>query len=286
MRIVVLGSSGQLGAEFSNFLNGRCELYGFTHSELDITDFGKLSSTLKEIKPDVVINCAAYTKVDKAEEEVDTAYKVNVLGAKNAAFSAYQVGAKIVYFSTDYVFDGAKKAPYTEFDSTRPLSVYGRTKLLGERFTKEFNPNHLILRVSWLYGINRHNFVKTVVRLSKKQNILRIVSDQRGTPTCTKDVVKQTLKLLDGDRVGLYHSSNAGETTWFEFAKKIVLNLGLKAKVFPIKTEDYPALAERPRYSVLGNYLLELEGVNIMRKWDDALKDFLDKHKEQLLKSK
>jgi len=277
MKVVILGAGGQLGKEFQNFLKDKEEVYAFSHFELDILDFEKLLKKFQEIKPDCILNCSAYTKVDKAEEEKGECLKVNVIGAKNVSYASYKVKAKVVYFSTDYIFDGEKDAPYTEFDKPNPLSTYGMTKLLGEEYTKEFNPDHLILRISWLYGIHGKNFVKTIIEKGIKEKKLRIVDDQIGSPTYTLDVVKQTWELIKKDKVGIYHSSNQGETSWFKFAKKIIEILGLKdIEITPIKTGEYPSLAKRPKYSALENYLLKLEGLNIMRDWEDALNDFLN----------
>jgi len=169
MRVVILGAGGQLGKEFENFLKDKEEVYAFSHSELDILDFEKILKKFQEIKPDCILNCSAYTKVDKAEEEKEECFKVNVIGVKNVSYASYKVKAKVVYFSTDYIFDGEKDAPYTEFDKPNPLSTYGMTKLLGEEYTKEFNPDHLILRISWLYGIHGKNFVKTIIEKGIKK---------------------------------------------------------------------------------------------------------------------
>jgi len=283
MKVIILGASGQLGWEFQKYFETRVKLFSFNHSELDILDFQKLSQTFNSIKPDIVINCAAYTTVDQAENEIEIAYKINSIGAKNVSFAAFKINSKVVYFSTDYVFDGNKSLPYTEFDLTNPLSIYGKSKLLGEIYTKKHNPNHLILRISWLYGINGFNFVKSIIRLVKEKGQVKVVEDQIGTPTYTLDVVKQTWELIKGDSVGLYHSSNTGRTTWFEFAKRIVENLSPDAKVIPVKTKDFPTLARRPKFSVLENYLLKLEGRNIMKKWEDAFGDFIQTYKEMLL---
>lgn len=284
MKIVVLGSNGQLGREFVNYLQTtENKIFAFSHSMLDIEDFGEVFKTFRSINPDVVINCAAYTKVDKAEEEKDLAYGVNAIGAKNVSFASFEVNAKVVYFSTDYVFNGEKDSPYIEIDTPEPISTYGKSKFWGEQYTKEFNPNHLILRVSWLYGVNGNNFVKTVIRLTKHNKYLRIVNDQYGTPTYTLDVVKQTIKLLENDRIGIYHLSNIGGTTWFEFAHEILRDLGLQSEVIPISSEEYPTLAKRPKHSVLKNYFLELEKLNIMRQWKVALEDFINNYKERLL---
>lgn len=276
MKIVLLGAQGQLGKEFQEYLKEKEEVYAFSHSEVDILDLKKLLDILQEIKPDCVINCAAYTKVDKAEEEIDECFKVNTIGAKNVAYASYKVNAKTIYFSTDYVFDGNKNTPYKEFDSTNPLSIYGKTKLLGEEYTKMLNPNHLILRVSWLYGIYGNNFVKTIIKKGMEEKKLRIVEDQIGSPTYTLDVVKQTLRLIEADKVGIYHASNQGEVSWYKFAKKIFEFLNLNnIEITPIRTEEYPTKAQRPKYSVLENYYLKLENLNIMRDWDLALKDFI-----------
>jgi len=285
MKIILLGSNGQLGKEFEKYLmeHRDVELYPFSHNELDILDLQKLVNKFQEISPDVVINCAAYTKVDQAEKEQTLTYQVNAIGAKNVSFASFKINAKVVYFSTDYVFDGIKGAPYNEFDKPNPISVYGKSKLLGETYTKEHNTNHLVLRISWLYGINGSNFVKTIIRLAKEKGELRVVNDQVGTPTYALDLVKQTWKLIQEDSVGLYHSANVGQTTWFEFAKRIVEKLKLNAKVVPIKTEEFPSLAKRPKFSVLENYLLELENKNIMRKWEEAFDEFVEKHKIEML---
>ena len=283
MKIIILGGKGQLGKEFENFLKDKAEIYSFSHLELDVLNQELLIKKIQEIKPEVVINCSAYTKVDKAEEEKEECIKVNAIGAKNVSYASYKVGAKIIYFSTDYIFDGEKESPYTELDSPNPISTYGRSKLLGEIYTSKHNPNHLILRISWLYGINGRNFVKTIIKKAKEEKELKIVSDQKGSPTYTLDVVKQTWELIKKDKVGIYHSADQGETSWYEFAKKIIEKLKINVKISPIKTGEYPALAKRPKYSVLDNYLLKLEGINIMRDWETALDEFLDTYGTLLL---
>ncbi len=283
MKVLILGANGQLGSEFKTFLKDKAEVFAFNHNELDILDFKGLINKFFELSPDVIINCAAYTKVDQAEEEENLAYQVNAVGAKNISFASFKIKAKVVYFSTDYVFDGTQNSPYNEFDKPNPLSIYGRSKLFGEEFTKQFNPNHLILRISWLYGINGSNFVKSIIRLAKEKGELKVVNDQFGTPTYTLDVAKQTWKLIQDDNVGLYHSSNTEQTTWFEFAKKIVEQLNLDAKVFPIKTDKFPVLAKRPSFSVLEDYLLKIENKNIMRSWEEAFNDFVNKYKKKLI---
>lgn len=283
MKVLVLGAKGQLGFEFCEFLKDKAEFFVFSHRELDILDLEKLIHRFSQISPDVIINCAAYTKVDQAEKEQTLAYQINAIGAKNVSHASFKVKAKVVYFSTDYVFDGTKRSPYNEFDEPNPISVYGKTKLAGEMYTKELNPNHLILRISWLYGINGSNFVKTIIRLAKEKGELKVVNDQIGVPTYTLDVVRQTWKLIQEDSVGLYHSVNVGRATWFEFANRIVERLDLKAKVISTKTDEFPALAKRPSLSMLENYLLKLEDRNIMRNWEEAFDEFATKYKMELL---
>lgn len=282
MRIVILGSGGQLGNAFQEFLKDREDVFAFSRQELDVTDAERVVAVLRDVVPAIVINCAAYTKVDQAESEKDLCYRVNVLGARNVAWAAYRLRAKVVYFSTDYVFDGNHAVPYTELDEPHPLSVYGWSKLWGEHFTRTCNPDHLVIRTSWLYGRTGHNFVKTVVRLAKKKEELRVVDDQYGVPTWTKDLVGQTFELIVKDRVGLYHCANLGVTSWFHFGRTILQILGLAVKVLPIRTEEYSALAQRPKYSVLGNCFLELEGLNRMRSWEEALREFLTHFGEEL----
>jgi len=283
MKVLVLGANGQLGKEFVDYLKDKTEVFAFSHKKLDIIDFETLVNKFYELSPDVVINCAAYTKVDQAEKEQNLAYQVNAIGSKNVSFASFKVNAKVVYFSTDYVFDGARELPYNEFDKVNPLSVYGKSKLVGEMYTKEHNPNHLILRISWLYGINGSNFVKTIIRLAKEKVELRVVNDQVGAPTYTLDVVKQTWKLIQDDSIGLYHSSNTGQTTWFEFANRIVDKLKLSTKVLPIKTDEFLTLAKRPSFSVFDNYMLKLEGKSIMRNWEEAFDDFVDRYRKELI---
>jgi len=286
MKVIILGSKGQLGSEFVDFLKDKVNLFSFSHKELDILNLKVLIEKFSEIKPDIVINCAAYINVDKAEDEKDLTYLTNVIGARNSSYASYKVNSKIIFFSTDYIFDGTKISPYTELDEPNPLSIYGKTKLLGEINTKLYNPNHLILRISWLYGLKGINFIKKIIDLSKANETIKVVNDQIGTPTYTFDVVKQTYELIKKDYVGLFHSSNEGFTTWYKFSIKIVEKLNLNVKIVPIKTEELKLKAKRPKYSVLENYNLKLENLNIMRDWNEAIEDFIITHKGDLLNDK
>jgi dTDP-4-dehydrorhamnose reductase len=277
-----VGADGQLGSDVVRLLSPTVEVTARVMDELDVTDRAALRREVEASRPDVVINCAAWTAVDRAETEPDAAYRVNVLGARNVAQAARRVGSRVVYFSTDYVFDGTRVEPYDEEASTGPLSVYGRTKLLGERATREANADHLILRLAWLYGSTGHNFVRTVLRLAREKDQLRIVDDQVGSPTFTEDVVHQLWVAIEDGCCGTYHCVNAGQASWYAFANRIVRRLGLSVPVVPIQTTDYPTPARRPAYSVLANRKFELEGLNSMRPWEDALDDCLLRYREVL----
>jgi dTDP-4-dehydrorhamnose reductase len=283
MTIVVVGADGQLGSDFVRLLAPTVEIVPLTLADLDVTDRDGVKQALVSASPDVVLNCAGYTAVDKAESDPNTAYRVNVLGARNVAQEARRMGARVVYFSTDYVFDGAASEPYVEDAPTGPLSVYGTTKLLGEQATREANPDHLVLRLAWLYGPTGHNFVRTVLRLAREKDQLRIVDDQAGSPTFTEDVVRQVLALIEDGASGTYHCVNTGRATWYEFARSIVRACGLDIPVVPIRTVDYPTPARRPAFSVLADRNLDLEGLNVMRPWQEALDDCMSRYREVLL---
>jgi dTDP-4-dehydrorhamnose reductase len=282
MRLLVLGADGQLGSDVVRLLSSTVDVIARVTDELDVTDRAGLHQAMGSVRPDVVINCAAYTAVDRAETERDVAYRVNVLGASNVAQAAERIGARVVYFSTDYVFDGTATEPYDEDAPTAPLSVYGRTKLQGEQATREANPDHLILRLAWLYGRSGHNFVRTVLRLARAKDELRIVDDQVGSPTFTEDVVHQLWTAIGDDCTGTYHCVNTGQASWHAFASRIVHRLGLAVPVVPIRTADYPTPARRPAYSVLVDRKFDLEQLNGMRPWEDALDDCLLRYREVL----
>jgi len=282
MKLLIVGADGQLGTDMARLLAPLAAVTALTFHDLDITDRPILKQAVESARPDVVVDCAAYTAVDRAETEQDAAYRVNVLGACNVAQAAERVGARVVYFSTDYVFDGMATEPYDEEAPTGPLSVYGRTKLQGEQATREANPDHLILRLAWLYGSTGHNFVRTILRLSREKDELRIVDDQVGSPTFTEDVVHQLWTAIEDGCSGTYHCVNTGSASWHAFATRIVHRLGLNVPVIPIRTEDYPIPARRPVYSVLANRKFELEQLNGMRPWEDALDDCLLRYHEVL----
>jgi dTDP-4-dehydrorhamnose reductase len=282
MRAVVLGAGGQLGREMVAALReAGHEALGLAHAQADVGDLPGLLGLLRQLRPEVVINCAAYTAVDECERQRELAFRVNALGARNAAVASRKVGARLVHFSTDYVFDGAKGEPYVEPDTPRPLGVYGWSKLWGEAMVREQAPECYLLRLGWLYGPRGVNFVGKILARAREGRPLRVVDDQRGTPTCTRDVAAQVLRLLETEAFGLYHATAEGEATWHEFAQAVLHHAGLPVRVEPIASHELAAPAQRPPYSVLENLHLKLQGLNVMRPWEEALADFWRRHGEE-----
>jgi len=275
LRVLITGSSGQLGkAVVEVFFKSGVDVYPIPHSRLDITNRQRVEEIIRAYLPEIIINCSAFTDVDLCEKERDRAYMVNALGPKNLAILSERYNIHIIHISTDYVFDGEKDSPYNEFDIPNPINIYGKSKLEGEYFVERFSKRYTIVRTSWLYG-DGNNFVRKIVERAKKENIVRVVDDQFGSPTYTYDVARALLSIAKGDFYGLYHCANRGVVSRFEEARFIVETLGLNAEVIPVKSKDFPTLAKRPRYTPLENYLLELEGIFYMRDWRSAMEEFL-----------
>ncbi|MGL5695176.1 MAG: dTDP-4-dehydrorhamnose reductase [Peptostreptococcaceae bacterium] len=275
MKILVTGSNGQLGREIIKQLdNTKHIIFCEDRNTLDITNFAEIDNYIVQKKPDVIINCAAYTKVDLCEEQIQLAYKVNSIGARNIAICAQKINAKNVYVSTDYVFDGNSSNAYKEDDKVGPTSIYGKSKLLGEEFTKSMSSKYFIIRTAWLYG-DGHNFVKTMINLSKSHKEINVVNDQYGSPTYTKDLAKVILNLIDTEYYGIYHGTNNGTCTWYEFAKKIFEIENIDIKVNPITSDEFKSAAKRPTFSVLDNFMLNLINMDTFRNWEDAIYDYL-----------
>lgn len=276
MKVLVTGATGQLGYDVVNMLSEH-EVIGIGSKDLDLTDIDSTYKFVKNLKPDVIIHCAAYTKVDDAETNSDICYKVNTISAQVLASACYQIGAKLLYVSTDYVFDGTKNGYYTEFDRVNPLSVYGKSKAAGEKIIRSILPRHFIVRTSWLYGLNGNNFVKTMLRLSKEKDIIKVVNDQKGAPTSTIDLAKGVLRLIQTDNYGTYHGTCKGETTWYDFTRKIFELKNIKTRVEPITTEELGRPAFRPKNSVLRNYMYELTIGDSFRQWEESVEEYLQK---------
>ena len=276
MKVVVTGAKGQLGTDLVHLLADRgYEVYGYGREELDITNFYQVKQVISEVNPDVVIHAAAYTKVDLAESEPDQAFLINAYGTRNVAVVSEVVGAKLVYISTDYVFDGTANVPYNEFAPTNPLSVYGKSKLAGEQFIRDLHSKFFIVRTSWVYGKHGNNFVKTMLKLAQERDELMVVNDQVGCPTYTVDLANCILELIETEKYGIYHVSNSGHCSWYEFAKAIFEEAGIEVKVNPCTTKDFPRPAPRPAYSVFEHMALRLNGFKEMSHWKEALKNFL-----------
>lgn len=268
---LITGASGMLGLDLQAALAGRT-VTALTRADLDVTDLNAVRGAVAG--HDVVINAAAYTKVDDAETHEDEASAVNAAGAGNLAIAACETGAKLVQISTDYVFDGSATTPYAEDEPRNPISAYGRTKADGERRALAAHPRGtFIVRTAWLYGAGGANFAKTMVRLAASHDTVSVVNDQRGQPTWTGDLAAQIVALLDSDAAaGVYHATNSGETTWFGFTREIFRLSGLDPdRVLPTTSADFVRPAPRPDYSVLGHAAWQRAGLEPMRDWCDAL---------------
>jgi dTDP-4-dehydrorhamnose reductase len=277
MKVAIIGANGQLGTDLIGVFGE--EAIPLTHRDLDVTD-PKSLKLLKELKPEVVINTAAYVRVDDAEVAVEEAFRVNALGALNVAKVCDELGAIDVYISTDYVFDGAKGEPYTEDDVPNPINVYGLSKYTGEIFTRNYATRHYVLRVAGLYGAagasgKGGNFVEFMIQKARKGAELKVVDDQFMNPTFTGDVAELLQRLLWAKPAfGMYHMVNEGYCSWYEFAHEIFGILGWDVKIKPIKSSELPRLARRPLFSALTNGKLEQLGLH-MRPWHEALADYL-----------
>lgn len=273
MKILVTGANGQLGREIIR-QGTEYELFLTCRETLDITDMSTVAKFMKELQPDAVIHCAAYTNVDGAESDPDGAFRVNVVGTQNIASGCLETGARLVYVSTDYVFDGLKREPYREFDTVNPQTVYGVTKLHGEEMVRRIVNRHYIVRTAWLYG-DGNNFVKSMLKLTNQSTQLKVVNDQVGTPTSTKDLTQVIFRILNSDSYGTYHATCQGNCSWFDFATEIFRQLNINIDVVPVTTAEFARPANRPQYSVLDNYMLRMTVGDTMRLWQDALKDYL-----------
>lgn len=287
MKIVITGSKGQLGTQLQKIIkNGYSEIGAIPEAikgatvipididELDITDKNAVMKFMLDNKPNVVINCAAMTNVDACQTAFEAAMKANAIGPRNLASACEEIGAKIIHISTDYVFGGTGTVPYKEWDICNPQSVYGASKFLGEQYVREFSTKFFIVRTSWLYGYIGKNFVKTMVRLGKTHDSIKVVNDQRGNPTNAEDLAHHLLKLAVTEEYGVYHCTGEGECTWFDFATEIMKEFGIDCKVEPCTSDEFPSPTKRPEFSSLDNLMLRCTVGNEMRDWKVALKEY------------
>lgn len=281
MKIIVTGVKGQLGHDVVNELisRGYKNIIGIDIEDLDITNEEKVSQFFESNIPEVIIHCAAYTAVDKAEENSTLCFNVNVKGTENLVKQAIKYNSKFLYISTDYVFDGEKNSPYEITDLPNPKSIYGNSKYLGELETIKYN-KHFIVRTSWVFGKNGSNFVKTMLRLGKEKQSLNIVNDQIGSPTYTYDLSRLVIDLIETDKFGIYHATNEGYCTWYEFTKEIFYLANINISLNPILSSEYPTRAKRPMNSMMSSSKLTQNGFTCLPNWKDAIKRYLKEIEE------
>ncbi len=275
-KVIVTGANGQLGRAINLQYagSGEYELINTDVEELDITSIDKVMEFVRDVKPYAIINCAAYTAVDACEKEEDLAFRINAVGPRNLSIAATETGAKMMHVSTDYVFDGNGTRPYRETDPTGPQGAYGRTKLAGENFVKEFSNRHYIIRTAWLYGDGK-NFVRTMLRLSETHDKVRVVMDQVGSPTSAGELAKAIAYLLPTENYGLFHGTCEGDCSWAQFTEEIFRLAGKNTIVEAITSEEYGAAAKRPAYSILENYMFKMTTDFMFADWHDAIAEYM-----------
>jgi dTDP-4-dehydrorhamnose reductase len=276
MKVLVTGANGQLGYDVIKRLDSEGIQYlGTDRYSLDITNKEKVKRIIDDYNPDVVVHCAAYTAVDKAEDEREQCHSVNVLGTKNIVTACKQTNSKMVYISTDYVFDGERNKSFEVTDKTNPINYYGQTKREGELEVQNQLDKYFIVRISWVFGSRGNNFVKTMLRLGKDRDEITVVADQIGSPTYTYDLAKLLVEMIRTEKYGIYHATNEGYCSWYDFACEIFEQAGISVAVKPIKTKDYPTKAKRPVNSRLSKKSLSVFRISKLPQWKEALSNFL-----------
>ncbi|QCT04490.1 dTDP-4-dehydrorhamnose reductase [Paenibacillus algicola] len=282
MRVLVTGAGGQLGRDVvAAYEEAGHDVLACGRKELDITNLDQCQRVMTAFQPDCIVHCAAYTAVDAAESDIYGAYLVNAVGTRNLAVSSEQAGAKLIYISTDYVFDGKGNVPYYEYDAVSPESVYGQTKHAGERLTQSLCSRWFIVRTSWVFGLHGANFVKTMLKLTRDKPVLQVVDDQKGSPTYTVDLAAFLLELSQTEKYGIYHATNSGACTWYEFTQAILedaaeqLHWPVTARLEPCTTAQFPRPAPRPAHSVLEHMSIRTNGFKDLPPWREGLRRFL-----------
>ncbi len=275
MKVLVTGANGQLGYDVVKELQKQnIEYFGATRKDFDITDFKATEKFITDYMPDAIIHCAAYTAVDKAEDHKEQCYLVNAVATENIAQICKKINAKIIYISTDYVFDGTKNGFYEVDDKPNPINVYGRSKLLGEQAVKKILDKYFIVRISWVFGKHGNNFVKTMLRLGKERKEINVVADQYGSPTYTADLAPLLVKMIETDKYGVYHATNEGVCSWAEFAEEIFRIAEINIKVNYITTDKYLTKAKRPMNSKLSKEKIKNKFNYVLLNWNESLKKF------------
>jgi len=277
MKVAVTGVNGMLGHAIQKVF-ADMQLIPFSHASLDITELDHAVKTIRDIRPDVLINAAAFTDVDACETDPEKAFLVNGIGARNMAIACEEIRCPIIHISSDYVFDGTKESAYDEWDRTNPISRYGLSKLMAEQFVSSLTNRFYIVRTSWLYGSHGKNFVDTIIRLLAEKDSLQVVNDQFGSPTFTEDLAASIRQLI-GKGYGIYHATNSGVCTWHEFAVKIAALISIDKPIIPVSSEEFKRPAKRPTQSGLNNTMLRLEGISALRHWSEALKQYIEQRR-------
>ena len=276
MKVLVTGVKGQLGYDVVKDLEKRGhQPIGVDRDEMDLMDNEAIRTFIMNLKPEAIIHCAAYTAVDKAEEEVETCYQINAEAVKVISECAKELDVKLIYISTDYVFDGTKEGEYVETDLPNPINVYGASKLKGEEYVQTLLEKYYIVRISWVFGVNGNNFIKTMRRLGSERDELNIINDQVGSPTYTADLAPLLVDMMETDKYGIYHATNEETCSWYEFANEIFKQSGIEVKTNPITTNQYPTAAKRPMNSRMSKAKLKANGFNLLPTWQEALAHYL-----------
>ncbi len=276
MKVLVTGVKGQLGYDVVKDLEKRGhQPIGVDRDEMDLVDNEAIRMFIMEVKPEAIIHCAAYTGVDKAEEEVKICYQINAEAVKVIAECAKELNVKLIYISTDYVFDGTKEGEYVETDLPNPMNVYGASKLQGEQYIQTILEKYYIVRTSWVFGVNGNNFIKTMRRLGSERDELNIINDQVGSPTYTADLAPLLVDMMETDKYGIYHATNEETCSWYEFTNEIFKQSGIEVKTNPITTDQYPTAAKRPMNSRMSKVKLKANGFNLLPTWQEALAEYL-----------
>ena len=276
MKVLVTGTKGQLGYDVVNELEKRGHTaVAVDIEEMDITDAVSVERVITEAEVEAVIHCAAYTAVDAAEDNVEICRRVNAEGTKNIAKVCKKLDLKMIYISTDYVFDGEGERPWEPDDERHPLNVYGQTKYEGELAVEKYLEKYFIVRIAWVFGMNGKNFIKTMLKLSETHEELNVVDDQVGSPTYTYDLAVLLVDMVESDKYGRYHATNEGLCTWYEFAKEIFRQAGVEVKVNPVTSDMFPAKAKRPKNSRMSKEKLDANGFHRLPTWQDALERYL-----------
>ncbi|SHK08092.1 dTDP-4-dehydrorhamnose reductase [Hathewaya proteolytica DSM 3090] len=292
MKIIITGANGQLASEIKRIYDDKrsalgainkdfliSELIFLDKDQLDISNEKNVEECLFSIRPNVVINCAAYTNVDGCETNQELAFKVNSLGPKNLARMCEILGAKLIHISSDYVYNGQGNEPFREYDLESPVSIYGKTKLLGDKYVQQFSSKYFIVRTSWVYGTKGKNFVYTIINKAKETGKLKVVNDQFGSPTNAEDLAYHIAKLISSEEYGVYHCTGNNICTWYDFACAIIKYTNIPCDISPCATGEFKTVAKRPAYSYLDNMMMRNTVGDDMRNWEDALCEFLDRIK-------